>query len=431
MLPYYSVLVAKGRAFLALYRSATAPGRARLLDGSSARGPFSFWRRVPALATPDIHQFLQQQQQPPSHRTPRTGGGLFSFVDPSADFAAALSLDLLLLPCVPGEGDVTYCHRCLFPPPDVVTPADTTPIQPADRHHLQCAVGIRRQKTCHDPAVRAFAIILRACFGAASVLFDEGEGAGALARWMHSSGAGLAHTPDIVVLGLDGPGTYRLIEVKTFDPTGPSYITGASTTATDRDLVHQHIARDSRRGDYHLSGPGARTLPDRMRLTVVTVSVFGSLGPEVHTLMSLVSRRSGRRIPTALLPEVSWSAPALAPLARAAIGFAARRGLAESVTAHYRRARTMPSAAAPPAPPPPPAPPAPRAPLAAMFAPVPPLAPVAPPGAAQADGEGSGDDFDGGMGGASPAARAMDFSGDLSEDTFSRSGSFSALAHFH
>ena len=74
---------------------------------------------------------------------------------------------------------------------------------------------------------------------------------------MHSSGAGLAHTPDVVVLGLDGPGTYRLIEVKTFDPTGPSYITGASTTATDRDLVHQHIARDSRRGDYHLSRPGA------------------------------------------------------------------------------------------------------------------------------------------------------------------------------
>ena len=133
---------------------------------------------------------------------------------------------------------------------------------------------------------------------------------------MRGVGAGLAHTPDIVVRGLDGPGTYRLIEVKTFDPTGPSYITGASTTATDRDLVHQQIARDSRRGDYRLSGPGALTLPDRMRLTVVTVSVFGSLGPEVHTLMSLVSRRSGRRIPTALLPEVSWSAPALAPLAQ-------------------------------------------------------------------------------------------------------------------
>ena len=42
--------VVTSRAFLALYRSATAPGRARLLDGSSARGLFSFWRRVPALA---------------------------------------------------------------------------------------------------------------------------------------------------------------------------------------------------------------------------------------------------------------------------------------------------------------------------------------------------------------------------------------------
>ena len=87
-----------------------------------------------------------------------------------------------------------------------------------------------------------------------------------------------------------------------------------------------------------------------MRLTVVTLSVFGSLGPEVHSLLTIASRRFGRRIPTALLPEVSWTAPALAPLVRSAIGFAARRGLAESVTAFYRRAPAVPPATAEPPP---------------------------------------------------------------------------------
>ena len=67
-------------------------GRARLLDGSIARGPFSFWRRVPV------------ELAPPGART-----SLFSFAEEPAAFPVALAIDLLLLPPVIGEGDVTVC----------------------------------------------------------------------------------------------------------------------------------------------------------------------------------------------------------------------------------------------------------------------------------------------------------------------------------
>ena len=83
-------------AFLALYDASRPAGRARLLDGSTARGPFSFWRRIPV----------------PSSST--TDPPLFAFLD-SAEFSVALALDLLVLPSVTspdgtssGSG-VTYC----------------------------------------------------------------------------------------------------------------------------------------------------------------------------------------------------------------------------------------------------------------------------------------------------------------------------------
>ena len=66
-------------AFLALYDASRPAGRARLLDGSTARGPFSFWRRIPV----------------PSSST--TDPPLFAFSD-SAEFSVALALDLLVLP---------------------------------------------------------------------------------------------------------------------------------------------------------------------------------------------------------------------------------------------------------------------------------------------------------------------------------------------
>ena len=158
----------------------------------------------------------------------------------------------------------------------------------------------------------------------------------------------------------------------------------------------------------------AAPLPPRMRLTVVTLSVFGSLGPEVHSLLSVVTRRFGRRIPTTLLPEVSWTAPSLAPLVRSALGFAARRGLAESVTAFYRRAPVPPAAAAPaPAPAVPPPPLWPPAPLP-LLAPPPalPALPVpapAPPVPILAPGEDLDADSDDELGGMGQGVGAMDF----------------------
>ena len=70
--------------FLSLYnRPTTTPtGRARMLDGSISRGPFSFWRRVP-----DLNAHLPHDP-------------FFAFTNPE-HFPVALALDLLIPPPVP------------------------------------------------------------------------------------------------------------------------------------------------------------------------------------------------------------------------------------------------------------------------------------------------------------------------------------------
>lgn len=52
--------------------------------------------------------------------------------------------------------------------------------------------------------------------------------------FMQTAGADLAHTPDLVLHGFDGPRTHTLVEVKTFDPAGHSRI-HSSHTVTDRE----------------------------------------------------------------------------------------------------------------------------------------------------------------------------------------------------
>ena len=87
--------------FLSLYDASTAAGRARLLDGSVARGPFSHWRRVPTLAPAEL-TWVGEASEP-----------IFAFSDPD-DFSRALALDLLAMPPVAGEdGGVTVCGRSL------------------------------------------------------------------------------------------------------------------------------------------------------------------------------------------------------------------------------------------------------------------------------------------------------------------------------
>ena len=58
-------------------------------------------------------------------------------------------------------------------------------------------------------------------------------------RVMQGPGAILTHTPDIVALGLDrGSGRpYTCIEVKTFDPSGPTHL-ATHHTATTRLGAH-------------------------------------------------------------------------------------------------------------------------------------------------------------------------------------------------
>ena len=93
------------RAFLALLNdpATTATGRARLLDGSTAKGPFTWLRRLPI---------------PPSDPcdTP-----FFAFQVPQ-HFPVALALDLLLSPPTQGEGNITRCTACATLPNPWVTP---------------------------------------------------------------------------------------------------------------------------------------------------------------------------------------------------------------------------------------------------------------------------------------------------------------------
>ena len=324
--------VVASQAFLALYDASSPPGRARLLDGSTARGPFSFWRRVP---TPP-----EQSESGPSPVP------LFSFSDPR-EFAVALALDLLIVPPVrssdhsPFGAGVTYCARCA---PSVDDPAMCT-IGPHSRHFVTCGHGIRLSGTCHDPAVFVLGRLFSAVLGATHVITDGGPGHDAAMRaFMQTAGADLAHTPDLVLHGFDGPRTHTLVEVKTFDPAGHSRI-HSSHTDRERGLAHVHAVRDSRRDDYRLGqGVGHRQLPRGMRLVVITVSTFGAIGTSGRALLSELGRRSAQRVPSSFHPEVSWAAPQLAPFARMAVTFAVRQGLAHSVMQSWDRAASVPSA---------------------------------------------------------------------------------------
>ena len=168
---------------------------------------------------------------------------------------------------VDGVGDVTICSSCA---PSI--PIAQRPISRLDRHFSACPHGIRLSGTCHDPAVHALIVCLDALFGAASVLAERPSGRAALEQFMAGPGAGLRHRPDAVIAGLDGPGSYCLIDVKTLDPCGATHV---ATDHTDRRRQSAHIAvaRRSARDEYG-------DLPPRMRLVILAVSIYGSFGPD-------------------------------------------------------------------------------------------------------------------------------------------------------
>ena len=166
---------------------------------------------------------------------------------------------------------------------------------------------------------------------------------------------------------------YCLVDVKTLDPAAPTHVS-THRTSTSRLGAHVAVARHSAASEY---GP----LPARMRLVVVAVSVFGSLGPASLRFLSDLGRRAGLTVPFALLDSATWAAPRFAPFTRMALGHAVRRGLAEAVLRRWRRVRDPaalhPAPVAAPSPPPPPAlshvawPPLPHAPPLHAPAPVP------------------------------------------------------------
>jgi hypothetical protein len=148
---------------------------------------------------------------------------------------------------------------------------------------------------------------------------------------MASAGAGLRHRPDAVICGLDGPGSFTLIDVKTFDVCGATHI---DTHHTDRRRFAAHTAVTTRcvRDDYGV-------LPPRMRLVVVAVSTGGSLSTSTLRFFSDLGRRAGLSVPFPLLACSTWATPRFAPFVRMAVSHAVRRGLAESVCRWWERVR--------------------------------------------------------------------------------------------
>ena len=80
---------------------------------------------------------------------------------------------------------------------------------------LNSGHGVCLSGTCHDPAVHAWAVCLDALLGPENVYAERIYGRGSLEQWMAGPGAGLAHRPDIVLRGFDGPQSFTLLGVRT------------------------------------------------------------------------------------------------------------------------------------------------------------------------------------------------------------------------
>ena len=263
---------------------------------------------------------------PVEHSPTGARTSLFSFAEEPAAFPVALAVDLLLLPPVSGEGDVTVCSMCA---PHIANPASRQ-IGPLDRHFSStCGHGIRLSGTCHDPAVHAWAVCLDALLGPENVYAERPNGRGSLEQWMAGPGAGLAHRPDIVLRGFDGPHSFTLLDIKTLDAAGVTHVNAQHTDAR-RLAAHASVAAHCVNTEY-----GA--LPPRMRLIPLTVSILGSFGPEATRFLSDLGKRSGGGVPVSLLDYATWAAPRFAPFTRMAVAHAVRRGLAEAILRRWRR----------------------------------------------------------------------------------------------
>ena len=148
------------------------------------------------------------------------------------------------------------------------------------------------------------------------------------------AGVYLSHQPDLVLVDFDGPGTWTIIDVKSFDACAASHV-GASSRSR---LAHHRSLERSTPGQY----TRLFDLSSRMRIVTFAISATGALGEEAQALITAISRRLGHTLPSSLLDEASWAVPRVGAYVRMAATFAARRGMA----AHLRD--TWEDAAAPP-----------------------------------------------------------------------------------
>ena len=284
--------------FLDLYQHADPVGRARLLDGSTPRGPSSWLRRVPrAPAFSD-------------------GRGIFEFHHPT-DYPIALATDLLVRP--PG---CDYCRTCAS-----ATGDGLQPIGPDGRHWISCPHGLRLQRSVHHPVRDTLAWLLTAVLGERMVIRETPDGGGRMGSFMRRF-PGLGHQPDIVLEGFDGRDSYTILEVKTCEPAGDAWI-ARQHTDTSRGAAHRYLERTLAPGQYTIPAhqPGA----PRLRLLTFAVSVRGALGSEAQTFIRQLSARMAGAVPYRLLDEASWATQGCAPLLRSAITFSARRALAAGI----------------------------------------------------------------------------------------------------
>ena len=180
--------VVESLAFLSLYDAlhTTPTGRARLLDGSNSRGPFSWLRRLP-IPTLDACE------------TP-----FFAFTNPE-HFPIALALDLLLPPPAQGRGHFTACSACAT----IAHPGGKPLAGPGDRHFVACPHGLKLHSTAHDPTVQALVPFLDAILGSSRVTAERGGlgGQRAVDQWMQGAGADVDHAPDIILRDFDKAGS--------------------------------------------------------------------------------------------------------------------------------------------------------------------------------------------------------------------------------
>ena len=125
---------------------------------------------------------------------------------------------------------------------------------------------------------------------------------------MQGPGAGLSKVPDIVLENFDGAQSFLLIDVKTLDAAGTTHIAARHTDRT-RLAAHRYVTRRAVEHEYG-------TLPERMRLVVLPISIFGAIGTPGHTFIGELSRRMRASVPYSLLPHASWATPRVGPMIR-------------------------------------------------------------------------------------------------------------------